>query len=1053
MNKNKLQRKLSLVLALSMLAPTVTTLPVFAEVPVNGVEANKEEGFSIEDKINKDLKGAIKSQIGIKPTDEITNKNILNLKELYVGNNDFENLNGLEYAKNLRSLKSEHGTIKDLSALSNLPYFEELYVGGGGIVNGKPIIAVEKEETLLKLKNLKKLTLGGSQIQNLEQLKDLTKLEYLDLSYNHMKNLHGIENFKNLKELIIDGRGLKNLNELKTFPISKNLEKLVILGDRDVNIEDYSALQKLKNLKYFYISYLNSDILKNLNGKSTIEHLYFNQYVLDESNKEKDIQIFNETFKKFVNIKDLVIYDMPYMDFGIVKNFTKLKKLTVNSSDIEDLTPIKNLIELTQLDLSGNKIIDLTPLTNLTNLQYLNISSNNIEDLTPLQSLYNLKSIDASYNKIKDITPIENLKNIVELNISDNPIEKITNQKSWPKLGKLDISESKIQDLRFISKYILGEWYDFEDSYGGKYSTERAININNNNLNYNMTKRNQEILKADLPVTYYLKDKNGEKQQVIGDKFGFLIKDGILQLNNDYNVGDNIELEYVLTTTQKYDEYLDYQTGKMEPAGERPLEMELGTITIDTSKLKPAQALTYTPETTLLQVEKDSKKVDCNKGIINLPEGAEVTPLEGETPDLTKVGKKTVKVKITLEDGSYLDTEIPIEVKITPTEITPIEEIEKENILPEIIKVGDQIDLTDNIKNLPEGTTVKDITEPKIDTTKAGKYTATVEITYKDGSGTTVEIPVEIKELEANTYNPELTTPTIEVKQGEKVNLEDLIEKTPEIKEIIEIKPIDTETEGIKEGLVKIIFNDGSEKEIPIKVEIKLKDKLPDNPVLPNNPETPANPETSANPEITTPIIPYKPIEDTFHYGEIKIIEHTDTQKPKEKETSKQEVKDDKSELDKIKADLKKEDKQITKKNQIIFKIGETSYKKITAGKEEVKQMDIAPFIDKDRTYLPIRNVAEAIGLEVSYDNNTRTATFKQNNDILQIKIDTKKATKNGKPYEMEVTPLLENDRLVAPISVIGKAFNKTVSTLKENKNTDIVWNQNTQEVIIYNYK
>ena len=1047
MNKNKLQRKLSLVLALSMLAPTVTTLPVFAEVPVNGVEANKEEGFSIEDKINKDLKGAIKSQIGIKPTDEITNKNILNLKELYVGNNDFENLNGLEYAKNLRSLKSEHGTIKDLSALSNLPYFEELYVGGGGIVNGKPIIAVEKEETLLKLKILKKLTLGGSQIQNLEQLKDLTKLEYLDLSYNHMKNVHGIENFKNLKELIIDGRGLKNLNELKTFPISKILEKLVILGDRDVNIEDYSALQELKNLKYFYISYLNSDILKNLNGKSTIEHLYFNQYVLDESNKEKDIQIFNETFKKFVNIKDLVIYDMPYMDFGIVKNFTKLKKLTVNSSDIEDLTPIKNLIELTQLDLSGNKIIDLTPITNLTNLQYLNISSNNIEDLTPLQSLYNLKSIDASYNKIKDITPIENLKNIVELNISDNPIEKITNQKSWPKLGKLDISESKIQDLRFISKYILGEWYDFEDSYGGKYSTERAININNNNLNYNMTKRNQEILKADLPVTYYLKDKNGGKQQVIGDKFGFLIKDGILQLNNDYAVGEEIELEYVLTTTTKYDEYKDYQTGKMIPAGEAPLDMKLGTITLNTSNLKPAQALTYTPETTLLQVEKDSKEVDYKKGITNLPDGAEVTPQEGQNPDLKTLGKQQVKVQITLEDGSYLETEIPIEVKITPTEIKPIPEITEGNIIPEIIKVGDQIDLTNNIKNLPEGTQVKDITEPKIDTTKAGTYTATVEITYKDGSGTTIEIPVEIKDLESNKYNPEITVPKIEVKTGEKVNLADLIEKTPEIKEIIEIKPIDTETEGLKEGLVKIIFNDGSEKEIPVKVEIKLKDKLPDNPVLPSNPETPTNPE------ITTPVIPFKPVEDTFHYGEIRIIDHTDTQKPKEKEDSKPEEKDNKSELDKIKADLDKESKQETNKNKTIFKIGQTNYKTLIAGKEEVKQLNIAPFIEKDRTYLPIRFVGEALGLEVSYDDKTRKATFKDNTNTLEINIDTKKATLNGKPYKMEVDPLIKNNRLVAPVSVIGKAFNKTVSNLTENKDTDIVWNNKTKEVIIYNFK
>lgn len=48
---------------------------------------------------------------------------------------------------------------------------------------------------------------------------------------------------------------------------------------------------------------------------------------------------------------------------------------------------------------------------------------------------------------------------------------------------------------------------------------------------------------------------------------------------------------------------------------------------------------------------------------------------------------------------------------------------------------------------------------------------------------------------------------------------------------------------------------------------------------------------------------------------------------------------------------------------------------------------------------------------------------------------------------------MIVNSRLVAPVSVVGKAFEKTVSNYKENKDTDIVWNPETQEVIIYNYK
>lgn len=1067
MSKTKLQRNLSLVLAITLMTPTVTAFPVFADIPENGVEARDEKEVSIEDKFeDKNLVELIKEQLKVS---QITNKNIFTLEELNLEKLNYNyqqqplGLKGLENAINLRKIDGLGIKIKDLTPLKDLPYFEELSLRFNGLGKWNQI---ENWNSLLELKNLKRLTLqNNAQITSLDKIKTLTNLEKLDVRESNLDSLDGLNNFPKLKYLDITLTNVQTIDAL--INSSQTLEHLGIGRLKLKNIDVLANLVKLKTLE-MYGSEIYS--LKPIENLVDLEELYLGsiteQYdlVKYQQNLENNKQIIGK-FKKlkkldasYINSRDLdyisnlsnlevlYIYSTDLEDIQGIENLNRLREVYLDNNQIKVIPNLNNIKTLEELHLQNNHIQHLAPFNNLANLKKVDLSNNQIEDLncfdkieslTSLNASYNnlnnidglaksenLEELDLSFNNIKNIEAITNHKKLRDLVLSNNQIEEIENKNNlWPNIQNLKLLENKLKDFRFTNNW--------ERSFSYPY-----IEIYDNNHVYNLTnKRYQELVRPGNNIKFKILTDEGESE-ITEKKVEFNIKDGVLQLTNAYS-GDKIELSY-------YGTYLVHDKWSGEDID---MEEQYGTISIDTSNLKPAQALNYTPKPILLQVEKDSKKVDYKKGILNLPEGAEVTPLEGENPDLTKLGKQTVKVKITLEDGSYLETEIPIEVKITPTEIKPIEEIAKENIEPEIIKVGDKIDLTDNIKNLPDGTQVKDITNPPIDTTKPGKYTATVEITYKDDSGTTVEIPVEIKELEANTYNPEITVPKIEVKTGEKVNIADLIEKTPEIKEIIEIKPIDTETEGIKEGLVKIIFNDGSEKEIPIKVEIKLKDKLLDKPVLPNNPETPVNPE------ITTPIIPYKPIEDTFHYGEIKIIEHTDTQKPKEKETSKQEVKDDKSELDKIKADLEKEDKKITKKNQIIFKIGETSYKKIIAGKEELKQMDIAPFIDKDRTYLPIRNVAEAIGLEVSYDNNTRTATFKQNNDILQIKIDTKKATKNGKPYEMEVTPLLENDRLVAPISVIGKAFNKTVSTRTENKKTDIVWNNDTKEVIIYNYK
>lgn len=255
--------------------------------------------------------------------------------------------------------------------------------------------------------------------------------------------------------------------------------------------------------------------------------------------------------------------------------------------------------------------------------------------------------------------------------------------------------------------------------------------------------------------------------------------------------------------------------------------------------------------------------------------------------------------------------------------------------MPETINQGDKIDLTDNIKNLPKNAIIKDITSPKIDTNKVGKYQGKVEITFKDDSTKVVEIPVIVKDIITPQPNPQ-PTPT---------------------------------------------------------------------PV-------PA-PSSQGNGYIA---------------GEIKIYD-----------------KGHLSETDKY--------RNTEAKDFWVFKIGDLTYKFINQTNDMEYTADVAPFIKDNKTFLPLRFVGHALTVDVSYDNKTRLATFKKNGEILEINIDTKQATKNGKSYKMEVTPLLKNDRLVAPVSVIGKAFNKTVSNINDKKNTDIIWNPNTQEVIIYNYK
>ena len=122
--------------------------------------------------------------------------------------------------------------------------------------------------------------------------------------------------------------------------------------------------------------------------------------------------------------------------------------------------------------------------------------------------------------------------------------------------------------------------------------------------------------------------------------------------------------------------------------------------------------------------------------------------------------------------------------------------------------------------------------------------------------------------------------------------------------------------------------------------------------------------------------------------------------------------------------------------------IGSKVLRKSIDGIEERTMMDIAPFIEHDRTMLPIRFVAEALGFNVQWDNENRTVILIDKENVVKIPVDTNKIIVNGKVYESDVKPVIRNDRTMLPIANIARALG-----LKDGK--DIFWNGNTREVLI----
>lgn len=126
--------------------------------------------------------------------------------------------------------------------------------------------------------------------------------------------------------------------------------------------------------------------------------------------------------------------------------------------------------------------------------------------------------------------------------------------------------------------------------------------------------------------------------------------------------------------------------------------------------------------------------------------------------------------------------------------------------------------------------------------------------------------------------------------------------------------------------------------------------------------------------------------------------------------------------------------------NQIILTIG----KKDAQVFGKAKSNDVAPKIEKDRTMLPARFVAENLGAKVEWDGEKQLVTITgknlktDENVTILITIGSATVKVNGKEIKLDSPAFIENDRTYTPIRFIS-----------ENLGASVEWVEKEQKVII----
>ena len=259
---------------------------------------------------------------------------------------------------------------------------------------------------------------------------------------------------------------------------------------------------------------------------------------------------------------------------------------------------------------------------------------------------------------------------------------------------------------------------------------------------------------------------------------------------------------------------------------------DISTVKIDSDKVFTARIVRnfesekFSPVVKEVEVNlnEDVSLEKLRKGITNLPEEVKV---EIKTKaDTSQLGKSKVVLKLIFSDTSSKEVEVPIKVieREDGKLITPIPTIGAEDIIKEEVPYNGKIDLSDNIKNLPDGAKIEDVSD-SINTKTPGKYIGKVKVTFKDGSSRIVEILVEVLAPLSDSYNP--STKEVEVKLNEDVSPEKLKEGITNLPKNVEVEiktKADTSKAGKTKAVLKLIFSDTSVKEV--KVLVKVVEKI-----------------------------------------------------------------------------------------------------------------------------------------------------------------------------------------------------------------------------------
>ena len=108
----------------------------------------------------------------------------------------------------------------------------------------------------------------------------------------------------------------------------------------------------------------------------------------------------------------------------------------------------------------------------------------------------------------------------------------------------------------------------------------------------------------------------------------------------------------------------------------------------------------------------------------------------------------------------------------------------------------------------------------------------------------------------------------------------------------------------------------------------------------------------------------------------------------------------------------------------------------VTVNGEKLEFTDnVTPFIDEEseRTLVPMRDIFEAVGAVVQWDESTQTVIAVKDSSFVTLQIGSEKAFVNSEEKQLDVKALIKDDRTFVPLRFVSEALGAEVEWDNDN--------------------